>query len=117
VGGRITGVISLRMGPYDFKPKARDGLGLDWPFEYKDIEPWYDKTEALVGVYGDNHGLENTPDSPNNISSPGSAATAAAGGHDAYRAFWISSTSYPSGASKNAISEPLPVLVGPSLSG
>ncbi len=65
LGGRTNhwGRISLRMGPYDFKPKSRDGLGLDWPFDYKDIEPWYDKTEALVGVYGDNQGLENTPDS------------------------------------------------------
>lgn len=72
LGGRTNhwGRISLRMGPYDFKPKTRDGLGLDWPFEYKDIEPWYDKTEALVGVYGDNHGLENTPDSLNGSLQP-----------------------------------------------
>jgi choline dehydrogenase-like flavoprotein len=67
LGGRTNhwGRISLRMGPYDFKPKQRDGLGLDWPFEYKDIEPWYDKTEALIGVFGSNEGLENTPDSLN----------------------------------------------------
>ena len=72
LGGRTNhwGRISLRMGPYDFKPKTRDGLGLDWPFEYKDIEPWYDKTEALVGVYGDNNGLENTPDSLNGTLQP-----------------------------------------------
>jgi choline dehydrogenase-like flavoprotein len=72
LGGRTNhwGRISLRMGPYDFKPKTRDGLGLDWPFEYKDIEPWYDKTEALIGVYGDNNGLENTPDSLNGTLQP-----------------------------------------------
>src|SRR4051794_16556326 len=29
--------------------------------------------------------------------------------------FWISSTSYPSGASMKAIRDPLPVVVGPSL--
>ncbi|MEO6742737.1 MAG: FAD-binding protein, partial [Chthoniobacteraceae bacterium] len=31
LGGRTNhwGRISLRMGPYDFKPKSRDGLGLD----------------------------------------------------------------------------------------
>ena len=53
LGGRTNhwGRISLRMGPYDFKPKTRDGLGLDWPFDYKDLAPWYDKTEVLVGVY------------------------------------------------------------------
>lgn len=67
LGGRTNhwGRISLRMGPYDFKPKSRDGLGLDWPIDYKDLEPWYDKTEALVGVFGSNEGLENTPDSLN----------------------------------------------------
>jgi choline dehydrogenase-like flavoprotein len=57
---------SFRMGPYDFKPHTRDGLGVDWPFEYSDIAPWYDKTEAIVGVNGHNDGLENHPD-----SSPG----------------------------------------------
>lgn len=57
---------SFRMGPYDFKPKTRDGLGVDWPMAYEDMAPYYDKTEAIVGVYGSNDGLENHPD-----SSPG----------------------------------------------
>ncbi|MGH8193457.1 MAG: GMC family oxidoreductase N-terminal domain-containing protein, partial [Woeseiaceae bacterium] len=57
---------SFRMGPYDFKPKSRDGLGVDWPLAYEDIAPWYDKTETIVGVNGRNDGLENHPD-----SSPG----------------------------------------------
>jgi choline dehydrogenase-like flavoprotein len=57
---------SFRMGPYDFKPRTRDGLGVDWPIEYADLASWYDKTEAIVGVYGRNDGLENHPD-----SSPG----------------------------------------------
>lgn len=54
---------SFRMGPYDFKPFTRDGLGVDWPIEYDDLAPWYDKTETIVGVYGRNDGLENHPDS------------------------------------------------------
>jgi choline dehydrogenase-like flavoprotein len=68
LGGRTNhwGRISLRMGPYDFKPRARDGLGIDWPFDYADLAPYYDKVEMLVGVYGSNEGLENTPN-----SSPG----------------------------------------------
>ena len=57
---------SFRMGPYDFKPRTRDGLGVDWPVSYEDIAPYYDKTEAVVGVYGRNDGLENHPN-----SSPG----------------------------------------------
>jgi choline dehydrogenase-like flavoprotein len=68
LGGRTNhwGRISLRMGEYDFKPRSRDGLGLDWPMDYKDIAPYYDKTELLIGVYGGDENLENTP-----ASSPG----------------------------------------------
>src|ERR1700691_1183418 len=66
LGGRTNhwGRISLRNGPYDFKPHARDGLGFDWPLGYGDVAPYYDKVELLIGVYGSNEGLENTPNSP-----------------------------------------------------
>ncbi|HWD19510.1 MAG TPA: GMC family oxidoreductase [Verrucomicrobiae bacterium] len=72
LGGRTNhwGRISLRMGPYDFKPRARDGLGLDWPLEYHDLEPYYDKVESLIGVWGSNEGLENTPNSVNGTLLP-----------------------------------------------
>lgn len=72
LGGRTNhwGRIALRMGPYDFKPKTRDGLGIDWPISYEDMAPWYDKTEALIGVFGSNEGLENTPDSSPGILQP-----------------------------------------------
>jgi choline dehydrogenase-like flavoprotein len=61
---------ALRNGPYDFKPHRRDGLGFDWPFDYEDLAPYYDKVEMLIGVYGDNNGLENTPDSPPGVLQP-----------------------------------------------
>jgi len=63
LGGRTNhyGRIMLRMGPYDFKPYSRDGKGFDWPISYEDLAPYYDKTEDLIGVFGSNHGLENTP--------------------------------------------------------
>jgi choline dehydrogenase-like flavoprotein len=66
LGGRTNhwGRIALRCGPYDFKPHSRDGLGFDWPIDYEDVAPYYDKVELLIGVYGSNEGLENTPDSP-----------------------------------------------------
>lgn len=72
LGGRTNhwGRISLRMGPYDFKPRSRDGLGFDWPMTYDDLEPYYDRTEALIGVYGSTEGLENTPDSSPGILQP-----------------------------------------------
>ena len=42
LGGRTNhwGRISLRNGPYDFKPKSRDGFGFDWPIGYDDIAPY-----------------------------------------------------------------------------
>ncbi len=72
MGGRTNhwGRISLRNGPYDFKPRSRDGLGFDWPISYEDVEPYYTKVEQLVGIYGTNEGLENTPDSPPGVLLP-----------------------------------------------
>ena len=72
LGGRTNhwGRISLRNGPYDFKPYSRDGLGFDWPIGYEDVAPYYDKVEMLIGVYGSNEGLENTPNSPEGVLQP-----------------------------------------------
>lgn len=72
LGGRTNhwARFSFRMGPYDFKPRSRDGLGLDWPITYEDMAPYYDKVEALIGVYGTNEGLENTPNSSPGILLP-----------------------------------------------
>lgn len=72
LGGRTNhwGRISLRNGPYDFKPYSRDGLGFDWPIAYEDVAPYYDKVEMLVGISGSNEGLENTPNSPEGILQP-----------------------------------------------
>jgi choline dehydrogenase-like flavoprotein len=72
LGGRTNhwGRYSLRFSEHDFKGKSRDGLGADWPFEYNDIAPWYDKTEALVGVCGTNTGLDDMPPSPEGVLQP-----------------------------------------------
>ena len=72
LGGRTNhwGRIALRNGPYDFKPRTRDGLGFDWPLAYEDLAPYYDKVEMLIGVYGSHEGLENTPDSPEGCLQP-----------------------------------------------
>ncbi len=72
LGGRTNhwGRIALRNGPYDFKPHRHSGLGFDWPVEYADIAPYYDKVEMLIGVHGTNEGLENTPDSPEGVLLP-----------------------------------------------
>ena len=63
VGGRTNhwGRISLRFGPDDFKAKSRDGLGDDWPIGYKDVAPYYDRIDKLIGVFGNNDNLPNHP--------------------------------------------------------
>jgi choline dehydrogenase-like flavoprotein len=72
LGGRTNhwGRISLRMGAYDFKPRSRDGLGADWPLTYEELAPYYDKTEMLIGVYGGDDDLENTPRSSPGVLMP-----------------------------------------------
>ena len=64
LGGRTNhwGRIALRFGPLDFKHRDIDGLGENWPIDYDDIKPYYDKLDKLVGVYGSNEGLYNDPD-------------------------------------------------------
>ncbi|WP_206483039.1 GMC family oxidoreductase [Thalassotalea sp. G2M2-11] len=72
LGGRTNhwGRYSLRFSEHDFKGKSRDGLGADWPFEYHDIAPWYDKTEEIVGICGTNTGLDDMPPSPDGVLQP-----------------------------------------------
>lgn len=73
LGGRTNhwARVSLRFGPYDFKPYSRDGLGFDWPVTYDEIAPWYDKVEKLIGVTGGApQGLENVPDPPPDCMQP-----------------------------------------------
>ncbi len=74
LGGRTNhwGRIALRMGKHDFKPRSRDGLGIDWPFDYEALAPYYDKVESLIGVWGSNQTpeLENTPNSSPGVLLP-----------------------------------------------
>ncbi|MBC3766926.1 GMC family oxidoreductase [Neptunicella marina] len=72
LGGRTNhwGRYSLRFSQHDFKGKSRDGLGADWPFNYDDIAPWYDKTEEIVGVCGINADHDDMPPSSDGILQP-----------------------------------------------
>ena len=47
------GRVLQRMSDVDFKAASLDGVGIDWPFEYADLAPYYDRVEELVGLYGD----------------------------------------------------------------
>ena len=72
LGGRTNhwGRISLRNGPYDFKPTRATASASTGRSSYEDLAPYYDKVEMLVGVYGTNEGMENTPDSPPGVLLP-----------------------------------------------
>ena len=76
LGGRTNhwGRISLRNGPYDFKPHSATASASTGRSSYEDLAPYYDKVEMLIGVYGDNEGLENTPNSPAGVLLPAAQA-------------------------------------------
>ena len=42
-----------RLLPNDFKVKSEHNRGLDWPIDYKDVAPYFDKVARDVGVSGD----------------------------------------------------------------
>ena len=65
LGGKtnIWGRLALRLSDYDFKAHSRDGYGEDWPIEYKDIEPYYDKVDLYLGISGVKENLPYVPDS------------------------------------------------------
>jgi choline dehydrogenase-like flavoprotein len=65
VGGRslLWGRQSYRWSDLYFEENARDGIGVDWPVRYKDIEPWYDYVERFAGISGSKEGLPELPDS------------------------------------------------------
>jgi len=49
-----------RMVPSDFKLKSKYGVGVDWPITYEELEPWYVKAEAELGVAGDDRDWQDT---------------------------------------------------------
>ncbi|MFM2042977.1 MAG: hypothetical protein RLY86_1553 [Pseudomonadota bacterium] len=42
-----------RLHAEDFRIRSLYGRGLDWPFEYGELRPWYDRIQAEVGISGD----------------------------------------------------------------
>lgn len=64
LGGRslMWGRQSYRWSQMDFEANAKEGIAVDWPIRYKDLEPWYDYVESFAGISGQNEGLEQLPD-------------------------------------------------------
>jgi choline dehydrogenase-like flavoprotein len=64
LGGRSTlwGRQTYRWSDLDFEANAKDGIAIDWPIRYRDLERWYDYVEKFVGVSGSVEGLPHLPD-------------------------------------------------------
>ena len=54
--------VAWRLSHRDFKGKSIEGAGADWPIDYSDLAPYYDKIEREVGVCGNYDGLKDLPD-------------------------------------------------------
>jgi choline dehydrogenase-like flavoprotein len=65
VGGRslLWGRQCYRWSDFDFDANAKDGIAIDWPIRYKDIEQWYTYVEKFAGVSGSKENLPQLPDS------------------------------------------------------
>ncbi len=65
VGGRslLWGRQCYRWSDHDFEANSKDGIAIDWPIRYKDIEPWYTYAEKFAGVSGSVENLPQLPDS------------------------------------------------------
>ncbi|WP_025762069.1 GMC family oxidoreductase [Dyadobacter tibetensis] len=53
---------SYRWNKADFEANAKDGIAIDWPIRYEDLEPWYTHVEKFVGISGQKEGLSVLPD-------------------------------------------------------
>jgi choline dehydrogenase-like flavoprotein len=64
VGGRslLWGRQSYRWNKMDFEANAIEGIAVDWPIRYEDLEPWYDYVEGFAGISGSKEGLDVLPD-------------------------------------------------------
>jgi len=54
--------VAWRQSHRDFKGKSIDGGGEDWPIDYPDLAPYYERIEREVGVCGNYDGLADIPD-------------------------------------------------------
>ncbi len=64
-GGRslLWGRQSYRWNEKDFTANGEEGVGVDWPIRYKDLEPWYTYVEKFAGISGSKENLSVLPDS------------------------------------------------------
>ena len=71
-GGKtnVWGRVSLRYADLDFKGPAHDGWEIPWPIEYKDVAPYYDQVDQLIGVCGGDDDSDSLPGSKFHMPPP-----------------------------------------------
>ncbi|HEY0060187.1 MAG TPA: GMC family oxidoreductase [Flavisolibacter sp.] len=63
VGGRslMWGRQSYRLSDLDFEANAKDGIAVDWPVRYKDLQDWYHYVEGFAGISGSKEDIPHLP--------------------------------------------------------
>ena len=61
---------SLRYSDLDFAGAERDGWEIPWPIRYKDIAPYYDQVDQLIGVCGGDDDQDSLPGSKYHLPPP-----------------------------------------------
>ncbi|HUS07125.1 MAG TPA: GMC family oxidoreductase [Bryobacteraceae bacterium] len=71
-GGKtnVWGRVSLRYSDVDFAGPEKDGWEIPWPIRYKDVAPYYDKVDQLIGVCGGNDDQDSLPGSKYHLPPP-----------------------------------------------
>ena len=71
-GGKtnVWGRVSLRYSDLDFKGPLTDGWEIPWPIEYKDVAPYYDQVDQLIGVCGGDDDSDSLPGSKFHMPPP-----------------------------------------------
>jgi choline dehydrogenase-like flavoprotein len=71
-GGKtnVWGRVSLRYSDLDFAGPERDGWEIPWPIRYKDVAPYYDRVDQLIGVCGGNDDQDSLPGSKYHLPAP-----------------------------------------------
>jgi choline dehydrogenase-like flavoprotein len=64
VGGKslLWGRQCYRWSDLDFEANGKEGIGVDWPIRYKDVEKWFDYVEEFVGISGTIENIPHLPD-------------------------------------------------------
>ena len=63
LGGRTVhwNAVTLRYAARDFREWSLNGIEEDWPISYEELAPYYERIEQMIGVTGQDDGLEILP--------------------------------------------------------